>query len=178
MNITYHRASKKEDLLQIIALQRKNSVTVVSEKNQLQEGFVTVSHSYELLKRMNDACPHIIAKDGDKLVGYALVMLETFKDEISLLNSMFKTASRILGQKRYLAMGQICIDKAYRGHGIFRAIYSYYKAEFKNEYDCLVTEVASKNQRSLQAHLSVGFKILDTKKKGDTSWELICWSWK
>ncbi len=178
MEITYKRASTEDELIQILELQKKNAVDAISATEKNNEGFVTVVHSYEILKQMNDACQHIIAKDDDLVVGYALVMLTEFRDEISILSAMFETAAELLGDKNYLAMGQICIAKEYRKQGIFRGIYNFYKKELQNEFDCLLTEVATDNVRSLNAHLNVGFKVLKTQVSNGISWELISWDWE
>lgn len=178
MEITYTRVSTEKELNQILALQKTNAINATSSEEKQREGFVTVSHNFDILKQMNDACPHVIAKDGDMVVGYALVMLKEFRDDISILSAMFETAVELLGDKSYLAMGQICISKEYRKQGIFRGMYNFYKEELQDEFDCLLTEVATKNQRSIEAHKSVGFKILKTQITDGISWELINWNWK
>lgn len=126
---------------------------------------------------MHDACPHILAMDGDKVAGYALVMLRSFKDEMPVLVPMFISADALLNGKNYVAMGQICIDKPYRGLGVFRGMYSFYKKELSSQFDCLFTEVASDNIRSIEAHKKVGFKILETQITDGTSWDLVNWDW-
>lgn len=176
--VVYKRASETSELRQILALQEKNIFSSIPSSESKKDGFVTVKHSYEILKKMNDACPHIIAKDGDLVVGYALVMLNEFRDEISILSAMFETANELLDDKKYLAMGQVCIRKEYRKQGIFRGMYNFYKEELQNEFDCLLTEVATTNKRSLGAHKSIGFKILKTRVTRDASWELLNWEWK
>lgn len=177
MNIQYTRVTTIDELEQILALQKNNAIDAIPSIEKRNEGFVSVSHTYDILKQMNDACPHIIAKDGGLVVGYALVMLKEFRDEISILSRMFETAAELLGDKNYLAMGQICISKEYRKQGIFRGMYSFYKEQLQNEYDCLLTEVATENSRSLNAHLSVGFEVLKKQKTDAISWELLCWFW-
>lgn len=176
--VVYKRATESSELNQILALQKKNATNAISSEEKEQEGFITVSHTYEILKKMNDACPHVIAKDGDLVVGYALVMLKEFRDEIAVLSAMFETASELWGAKNYVAMGQICIAKEYRRQGLFREMYAYYKEELQHEYDCLLTEVATENARSLNAHLNVGFELIKTQITNGTSWELICWNWE
>jgi len=178
MKVIYSRVSSEDELHQILALQKKNARETLSSNERQSEGFVTISHSYEVLKQMNDACAHIIAKDGNQIVGYALVMLKEFRDEIKILSAMFETAEELLGDKHFLAMGQICISKAYRKRGIFRGMYNFYKEELQDEFDCLLTEVATDNQRSLEAHKSVGFKVLKTQVTNGISWELISWDWR
>ena len=90
---------------------------------------------------------------------------------------MFETADQLLPNKNYLAMGQVCIDKPFRGKGIFKNLYAYYRDELSNQFDCLFTEVATLNTRSLNAHIAVGFEILDTQTTDGTSWEMVNWDW-
>jgi len=127
---------------------------------------------------MNEACPHIVAKDKDKIAGYALVMLPSFRYEMPVLTPMFESADRLLKTKNYVAMGQVCIDKPYRKMGVFKGLYTYYRKELSTQFDCLFTEVATNNIRSLEAHKSIGFKILETQITEGTSWELVNWDWK
>lgn len=104
-------------------------------------------------------------------------MLQEFRDEISILSAMFETATEILGNKKYLAMGQICIAKEYRKQGIFKGMYNFYKEELSDEFDCLLTEVATSNKRSLESHKSIGFKTLKTQVTNGILWELVNWDW-
>jgi len=70
-NIIYKKAISDEELHQILTLQKINRPMVLSEEIKLSEGFLTVQHTFELLKAMNDACAHTIAKSNGK----SLVML-------------------------------------------------------------------------------------------------------
>ena len=172
--IDYKRASQKNELEQILQLQRDNLPTVVSEEIKKTEGFVTVHHDFDILNRMNEACPHIIAVINEKVVGYALCMHPDFGDEIEVLKPMFAQLKQILGpEETYITMGQICIDKAYRRQGIFRKLYNYMLQELKPEFGCIITEVDAKNMRSLEAHYAVGFELLSRYASGGQDWELI-----
>ncbi|MFV7233931.1 hypothetical protein [Flavobacterium sp. ZB4R12] len=88
-SITYKRASTLDELEQIRTLQLQNSSQNITSEEKLQEGFVTVQHTVALLKQMNAACAHIIAKDNNTVVGFALVMLSDFRNEIKVLIPMF-----------------------------------------------------------------------------------------
>ncbi|MFH4963620.1 hypothetical protein V8G69_01330 [Gaetbulibacter sp. M235] len=65
-NIIYKSAETEEELHQILELQRVNIFSVISKEEKLSQGFVTVEHTFEILKAMNDLCPHTIAKDGER----------------------------------------------------------------------------------------------------------------
>ncbi len=180
--IVYKRAETEGELLQILEIQRANIKLLLSEEAIKTEGFVSVKHTFDVLKRMNDACPHIIATHKEKVVGYALCMLNAFRNDVPALIPMFEymdgiIESKNLSELHYLIMGQICIDKAYRKQGIFKKMYQCFKDELKSDFDAVVTEVDSKNNRSSEAHRAVGFEILDVHTEAGEDWELMIWKW-
>ncbi len=50
----------------------------------------------------------------------------------------------------FYIMGQVCIDKDYRGKGIFNILFQKHKKLYSNAYELLVTEISTKNYRSLK----------------------------
>ena len=172
--VVYKRVTQTGELEQILKLQKKNLPKYLSPEEMDKEGFVTVDHGFELLKKMNEACPHIIAKNKNRVVGYALCMHPRFANEIEVLRPMFDQIEKVLPKNtRYIVMGQICIDKDYRGSGIFRKLYKTMGYVLKPNFDCIVTEVDSTNRRSLSAHCAIGFKVLKTYLAGEREWKLI-----
>ncbi|GAA4275310.1 GNAT family N-acetyltransferase [Aquimarina mytili] len=177
--IDYTIATTLKELEQIIQLQKNNLSSSISKNEKQKEGFVTVQHDLEILKKMNDKQPHIIAKHGNAVTGYALCMVKDFKNEIEVLKPMFtKIDTQINPKKSYVVMGQICIDKEYRKQGIFRGLYYKMRDELKLKYDLLITEVAANNNRSLQAHYAVGFKDLLVYDADKVTWHIVKWDWK
>ncbi|KIA86827.1 GNAT family N-acetyltransferase [Flavobacterium sp. AED] len=176
--IIYKRASSLDELEQIRTLQLQNSSQNITSEEKLQEGFVTVQHTIALLEQMNSACAHIIAKDNDIVVGFALVMLSSFRNEIEVLIPMFERIDGLVPKdKTFVVMGQICVDKNYRKQGIFRGLYHFYRKELQHEFDYLISEVATINLRSMQAHEAIGFKTIDNYEEEDTVWNIIAWDW-
>lgn len=172
--VVYKRASERHELEGILEIQKRNRPDVISTREMLGEGFVTVSHTFDILERMNNTCPHIIAKDVDKVVGYALCMHPKFSCEIEVLKPMFHQISLTLSKKNsFMVMGQICIDRDYRKKGVFRALYETMKNGLQYEFDCIITEVDTKNSRSLNAHYAVGFEDLKEYSTGKQEWKLI-----
>lgn len=172
MQIEFTSAKTTDELLQILSLQQLNLRSSISATEMMEEGFVTVEHDFQLLKRMNDACPHIIAKDGNKVVGYALSMTSDFSDEITVLKPMFLELET-LGIKNFITMGQICIAKSHRKMGIFKGLYAAMIKYSYPKYEYIITEVDATNCRSLNAHLAVGFTIIRTYHSLGQDWELI-----
>lgn len=172
--ITYCRASSDKELHEILMLQQQNLPLALSSEERKKEGFVTVSHSFDILRQMNDTCAHIIAKNDDHVVGYALCMHPKFANEINVLRPMFEEIESLTPKiEGYLAMGQICIDKAFRKMGLFRNLYQTMQTFATPEFAWIITEVDAKNARSLQAHYAIGFRDLKTYNSDGQEWKLI-----
>jgi RimJ/RimL family protein N-acetyltransferase len=67
---------------------------------------------------------------------------------------------------------------AHRGSGVFDALYAEHRAQYADRYDLLVTEVATRNTRSMRAHERVGFRTLHTYRDATDEWALIAWDWR
>ncbi|HMB61913.1 MAG TPA: GNAT family N-acetyltransferase [Eudoraea sp.] len=167
-------AQSRKELEQILELQQHNLPQILSPGEKVKEGFVTVSHSLDLLERMNAVCQHIIAKKEGQVIGYALSMHPDFGNEIEVLKPMFdEVNSSALKDAKYIVMGQICIAKEYRGSGIFRQLYKAMQEAIQPHFQYIITEVDAKNLRSLNAHYAVGFKDLKRYHSGGQDWHLI-----
>ena len=184
MSLRYCTATTDEELAQILTLQQVNHVSSVSEADAARDGFVTVMHSFELLKKMNGAAPQIIAKDGESVIGYALVMLKSFSDMIPVLQPMFDRLSTInFGGKKitdhsFYVMGQICVAENYRGKGVFDSLYQKHKELNGSRYDLCVTSVSTRNNRSMRAHERIGFEIVHTFRDQTDGWNILVWNLK
>ena len=172
-------ATTDEELAQILALQKANHASALSEEDAARDGFVTVMHSFDLLKKMNRAAPQIIAKDGNDVIAYALVMLKSFSDMIPVLQPMFDRLSAIpfgdrkISECRFYVMGQICVAEKYRGMGVFNSLYEKHKEINRDAYDICVTSVATRNKRSMRAHERVGFETVNTFRDQTDEWNIL-----
>ena len=174
MELDYCFSKTSEELRQILQLQQENLASAVSENEKVSDGFVTVAHDLHILQKMNDICPHAIVKDGPLVVGYALSMHPIFGSDIKVLEPMFTELQKLVSYEyKYLVMGQICISKQYRGKGIFRNLYRTMWNRYKDDFDCIITEVDVSNTRSLNAHHAIGFKDLHRYSSGGQDWYLI-----
>lgn len=167
ISVQFTTVSNPEEVLQMLDLQAKNLAPVLSPDVMASQGFLTVRHEPDVLLRMNEAAPAIIAKDGDQVVAYAMVMPREFAAEVPILQPMFEMLNGLSwkGQPlrdnpRWFVMGQICVAVDYRGEGIFDRLYLKMKEVYYPHYDFTVTEVAERNTRSMRAHERVGFQTL------------------
>lgn len=178
--VTYQRSIQLAELEQILDLQARNLKKNLDLKEISSQGFVTVVHDIDLLSKLNEDYPHVIAKSEGKVIAYALIMLRKFEATIPVLKPMFEQINltpyhdATLGDLNYFIMGQVCIDKAYRGQGIFANLYLKLAAAMQEHYDYIITEVAFENKRSLNAHRNIGFKIvLQYEDEQGTEWCIV-----
>lgn len=182
--IRFTTIASDDDMLQVLALQKANLSTQVSPDVAASQGFVTVQHNFDLLKKMNKAIPQVIAKDGNKVVGYALVMLPSFQDLIPVLKPMFLLFNGLdfmdkkISEYTYYVMGQICVADGYRGVGIFDGLYQQHRELYQGQFDFVVTEIATRNTRSIRAHQRVGFQTIHTFQDDTDHWEIVLWDWQ
>jgi len=178
--IRYTKASDDTHLEAIIQLQSQNLPTNISQQEADNQGFVTLQHDVDLLRRMNQPFPHIVALDDDQVVGYALVMLRLLEKEIPLLVPMFEHinplvyAEKPLGEQSYFIMGQVCIAKSHRSQGLFEGLYQKLKEQMSPHFDYIVTEISSRNLRSQRAHFRIGFELIkEYQAPNGASWMIV-----
>lgn len=177
------KVEHKEELQQILNLQVKNHFSHISEDQKKKKGFVTVLHSLELLEKMTQSSPQIIAVDKQNVIAYALVMLKEFKSSIPILIPLFQKLEtiffkdKILSNYRYYIMGQICVDESYRGRGLVSKLYQKHKEVLMNKFDLCITEVSSDNIPSMKAHLKMGFINIYNYNTNNEEWNILVWDW-
>ncbi len=178
------RATHKDYIHQILALQRANLKSALTTEEIKREGFVTCEHDIDLLVKMNQPDQHIISLFKDQVVGYCLVMSPIWRNELEVLKSMFdkiestKYKNNLISPDSYIVVGQVCIHKDHRKKSLLRKMYQHYKECLSPSYQYCITEIATSNVRSLHAHEANGFKhLLSYKSEDGKSWELVIWDW-
>lgn len=167
------------DLEGILALQREC-------REPTADGFVTVAHTLDDLRAMHALAPSIVARDAaNRIVGYALVMPRETRALIPILEPMFRMIealpeSTICGRPgaRWYVMGQVAIAPGHRGTGLFARLYDEHRTRYRERFDAVVTEVATRNPRSLRAHERVGFRTVSTYRDATDEWALVAWEWR
>jgi hypothetical protein len=182
--ITYTTSQSDIDLLGIMALQQENLPVNLSPAEMAAQGFVTVVHSLPDLKKMNELEQHIIARDGDKVIAYLLAMTAASGNDIPVLIPMFglfqkiQYGGRAVSAYNYIVVGQVCVGKGYRGQGILDNCYAEYRRQFEGRYDFAITEISTRNTRSIQAHKRIGFTSIHEYKAPDgEEWSVVLWKW-
>ena len=173
------QAKGNQDLIDILRIQKQNLKSALTAEEARAEGFITVPHNLEILKEMNDPFPHTIAREGENLAGYALVMLKSMRNSMPILVPMFQeidmcmVEGKALADIDYFAMGQVCIAKGYRGQGLFQKMYDDLCTRMSESCDYIATEIAADNFRSQKAHANYGFATLNSYTADGVEWLVV-----
>lgn len=177
------KVRERAELAQILELQRANLAANVSIDEARSQGFVTAVHSLETLQHMHELAPSIVARADRALAGYALTMLVEARTYVPILEPMFELLEtltfqgRALHQTPFYVMGQVCVASAFRGQGVFDALYRAHREHYRERFELLVTEVSTRNGRSLRAHQRVGFEPLHCYSDSVDEWAILGWNW-
>jgi GNAT superfamily N-acetyltransferase len=177
---------QQREILALLALQRDNLKQNLDAQTVERQGFVSFVYDELTIVGMMEGAPQIVARDGDKLVGYALSTTREYGLGIALMQPLITLCDTLtyndtpLSTSRYYIMGQVCIREGYRSIGIFDALYAGHKQYLSARYNYLITEVADDNKRSLAAHRRVGFKTIHEyfDKEGEKHWHVVLWDFK
>jgi Acetyltransferase (GNAT) family len=175
--------SSTEELQQILKLQQENLIPHLDETEMQSQGFVTLRHNLKILEQMHSLAPTVIIKEDEKVVAYALTMLQECRRLMPDLEPMFSLLDKLswnnkpLIEYSFYVMGQVCIDKQYRGRGLFDELYSHHKKIYQPQFDLFITEIATRNHRSIRAHERVGFKTIHTHRDELDEWAVVGWDW-
>ena len=174
------------ELEQILELQRENHLTQVTPEHARAQGFVTARHSLESLTGMHALAPSVLgwARPGGQLAGYALTMLREARPLVPILEPMFQLLESLswrgspLAKLDYYVMGQICVAEPFRGQGMVDALYRGHRLHYAERFELLVTEISTRNERSLRAHQRVGFEAVHRYWDGADEWLTVAWDWR
>jgi GNAT superfamily N-acetyltransferase len=148
------------------------------------QGFVTFVYSPVVIKGMMSE-PQIIAKDGDKIIGYALTVSLEYAHKMTLIRHLAKLSkdhlyqNRPLKDYRYYIIGQVCVRADYRGVGVFESLYEGHRRILSSRFDFCITEIDFENKRSLAAHKRIGFEVIHDyhDAKDDKHWAVVLYKY-
>lgn len=178
------RVSSPSDIIGIRDLQALNLKQNISAEEAIDKGFLTAAFTIEYLQEMNVASPSIIAKVGEKVVGYALVATKAIRNGHDLLEDLFDAIDqseykgKLLKDVNYVVVGQLCVAKEYRGQDLVQKLYGHFRDCLSKEFTYLVTDIVQANTRSLKAHKKRGFQVINELIYGGFKWDIVLWDWK
>ncbi len=172
--------AKEKDLADIIKLQKQNLVSNISKEERKQQGFVSVETPLKLLEEIAKQEGIAIARVKGRVVGYLMPMSVNHAKKVRLLDPFverfksIKFEGKDLNDYKYCILGQVCIDKDYRGKGILEKLYEELEKRLSKKYDLGVSEIGANNPRSLHAHLDkIGLKVAEQYSADGRDWYIV-----
>ncbi|WP_373522137.1 GNAT family N-acetyltransferase [Aquiflexum sp.] len=180
-SLSFQTAKTTEDLQGILDLQQQNHLSTI---RAIENGFVFVRHDLTKLAKMQSFAPQVICKEDGKVVAFTLAMTTDCKGDIPELIPMFDVFDKLnlwgkkVSEFNYIVVGQVCVGEKYRGMGVFDKIYDTYRETFKDKFDFAITEISTRNPRSIRAHSRIGFEEIHqfTDPSGE-NWSIVAWDW-
>jgi ribosomal protein S18 acetylase RimI-like enzyme len=174
-------AKTSEELIEVLALQQANLRKNISKNEAETQGFLMAEYDLDFLEMLHKNSPGILAKDGEKVVGYSLVALPETAGHHPLLADLVENIERCLYNGKpvtnYAIVAQLCVSKDYRGQDLVQKLYGGFQEHYASRFDFCVTDVAQANARSLKAHQKRGFQVIDTLSYGGIGWDIVLWDW-
>jgi GNAT superfamily N-acetyltransferase len=174
------------DLQGVLDLQQQNQKRNVPPDVQRDQGFVTLQYTLDQMQKMHALGPSVIAKDGGRVVGYAITAMpeaSAFVPELATLFSLLQTIDykgQPLSAYAHYLVGQVCVADGYRGQGIFDQMYQHHRDLYSNRFRLFITDISMRNTRSLRAHERVGFQLVHQFYEPDAQeeWGVVVWDWE
>ena len=147
-----------KDMEGVMALLKANHVSNMTEEEK-KNGFVTTNLTEEQFVRLVEEEDGVtIAKDGDKIVAFALAASWDYWKEWPLFQYMIELLPQntyngeTLSTTNSYQYGPVCVDKDYRGQGIFEQVFFASLANMEKRFPYMITFVNKVNPRSYAAH--------------------------
>ena len=179
--ITLQLVKTQEEMKGVLAIQQANLRKNITQEEAETQGFLMAEYDLDFLELLNQKSPGIIAKDGEKVVGYSLVALPETARQHPLLADLVQNIERCIFEgkpvENYAIVAQLCVSKEYRGQDLAQKLYGSFRDHYANRYTYCVTDVAQANHRSLKAHQKRGFQVIDTLDYGGIGWNIVLWDW-
>jgi L-amino acid N-acyltransferase YncA len=152
------RRAITDDYEGILRLQATYYVNNLGE-DERRGGFLSAEFSLSQITDMADDLGIVVARDGDRVVGYMCASRTDFEPRPPILDSMFRCLEKVLFRGKVLVeapmfvYGPVCIDLPYRGRGLLRKMLATLQSGLESRFEVGVAFVAADNLRSLEAHV-------------------------
>ena len=146
------------DLEGVMDLHKRYHINTIRPEDK-PDGFVTTNFTDEQLYTLVEKERGItIAKDDGRIIGYAMAGSWQFWSEWPLFTCMIEKLGdntyngQCLSVDNSYQYGPICVDREYRGSGVFQKVFYASLAGMALRYPVMVTFINQINSRSYAAH--------------------------
>ena len=150
--------AKMTDLDKVMDLHKRYHIKSIDPSDK-PDGFVTTDFTPEQLHVLVEKERGItIAMDGDCVIAYAMAASWQFWSEWPLFAYMIEKLpentfnGQLLSIDNSYQYGPICVDRRYRGSGVFQKVFDASLCSMSSLYPFMVTFINQINSRSYAAH--------------------------
>jgi len=158
MNIELKRA-RADHIEEVLTLHYRYQIDSISDEDKL-DGFITTAFTEEhLLNLIQEEDGLFIVCIDQKIVAYAMAASWGFWSQWPMFQFMIQN----LGDSNYLEQkvtvensyqyGPVCVDRSFRGKGVFERVFDFCLSEMSKRYPIMVTFINQNNPRSYEAHI-------------------------
>lgn len=156
-----------KDIDGVLAVQEKYLFKNMTEEER-QSGFVTTPFSVDQIEGIMKENGLFVARDEDRVVGYIFAASWSYFLQWPIFELMISRFPKLsfhgeaITTSSTFQYGPICIDKAYRGHGLINQLFEAMRLEFVKRYPISITFINKVNTPSTIAHTKkLGWEIID-----------------
>lgn len=145
------------DINGVIELQGKYLFADTPE-NERENGFVTTPFTVVQIEKIIGLSGLFVAEDERKIIAYAFAGSWEYFSQWAIFPFMVSRLGKlnwgteIITTKNSFQYGPICIDKNYRGSGVFQKLFELMRIGMNRQYPIGVTFINKINKRSFEAH--------------------------
>jgi hypothetical protein len=168
------------DFEQLVDLQNRNLISILNESEQLT-GFLATAFTRQQFQEMDRELCISVCVDAGMIRGYLCASTLEFNKNFIFPAAMIAHASHILYNKKPLlsyrcfVSSPVCIEREYRGGGVFKRLCKKLIEHIPEEYELAISLISMQNNRSLDASTAVGMQIVaEFSLDGKSFWILVC----
>ncbi|HZW78008.1 MAG TPA: GNAT family acetyltransferase [Flavobacteriaceae bacterium] len=157
----------KEDIPGVLLLQEKYLFKNMSVEERA-EGFVTTPFTETQIEDILKQNGLFVAKKKHEVVAYIFAADWKYFEQWEIFNYMVSRFPNLSFQGQALTTqntfqyGPVCIDKKFRGQGLFNELFEEMRVEFKKRFPISITFINKINAVSTAAHTKkLGWEIID-----------------
>lgn len=156
------------DINGVLALQERNLYSNLSEKER-ENGFVTTPFTTSQIEEVIKENGLFVAEnESNVIVAYVFAGSWSYFEQWEIFNFMvsrfpsWSFNGNAITTTNSFQYGPVCIDKDYRGKGLFNLIFEEMRVEFLKRYPISITFINKVNAISEAAHTKkLGWEVLD-----------------
>jgi L-amino acid N-acyltransferase YncA len=156
-----------DDFEKMVPLQNQNLATALSD-DQKSDGFLSAAFTAEQFKRMSESVAVVVALDATDVIGFVCASTAEFNSSSPLPAAMIARFPEVmigtqrLDKLKSFVAGPVCVDKNYRGQGVFEGLYAELFENSPVEYQVALALISTANPRSVRAHAKLGMEVVDS----------------